>query len=80
MDTGNITMAGMDPIALAKKLGHCIVEFNLKDAKPEDRGGTKNVPGRGVDEVKDPYFFPLGAVGVDLHSRCTWTASSGRAS
>jgi len=42
------------------------VEFNLKDAKPEDRGGTKNVPGKGVDEIKDPYFFPLGTGGVDF--------------
>jgi len=66
LDTGHITMAGMDPVALAKKLGHRIVEFHLKDAKPEDRGGTKNVPGKGVDEIKDPYFFPLGTGGVDF--------------
>jgi inosose dehydratase len=66
LDTGHITMAGMDPIALAKKLGDRIVEFHLKDTKPEDRGGTKNVPGRGVDQMKDPYFFPLGTGGVDF--------------
>jgi inosose dehydratase len=66
LDTGHTTMAGMDPVALAKKLGHRIVEFHLKDAKPEDRGGTKNVPGKGVDEIKDPYFFPLGTGGVDF--------------
>jgi len=66
LDTGHITMAGMDPIALAKRLGHRIVEFHLKDTKPEDRGGTKNVPGRSVDQMKDPYFFPLGTGGVDF--------------
>jgi sugar phosphate isomerase/epimerase len=66
LDTGHITMAGMDPIALAKKLGHRVVEFHLKDTKPEDRGGTKNVPGPQWDQLKDPYFFPLGNGGVDF--------------
>jgi len=66
LDTGHITMAGMDPIALAKKLGERVVEFHLKDTKPEDRGGTKNVPGLGVDQLKNPHFFPLGNGGVDF--------------
>jgi inosose dehydratase len=66
LDTGHITMAGMDPIALAKKLGERVVEFHLKDTRPEDRGGTKHVPGREVDQMKDPYFFPLGNGGVDF--------------
>jgi sugar phosphate isomerase/epimerase len=66
LDTGHINMAGMDPIALAKKLGNRVVEFHLKDTKPEDRGGTKKVPGREVDLLKDPYFFPLGNGGVDF--------------
>ena len=66
LDTGHITMAGMDPIALAKRLGHRVVEFHLKDTKPQDRGGTKNVPGREHDQLKDPYFFPLGNGGVDF--------------
>ena len=66
LDTGHITMAGMDPIELAKKLGDRIVEFHLKDTRPEDRGGTKHVPGRDVDQMKDPYFFPLGTGGVDF--------------
>jgi sugar phosphate isomerase/epimerase len=66
LDTGHITMAGMDPIALAKKLGHRVVEFHLKDTKPEDRGGTKNVPKPDRDQMKDPYFFPLGNGGVDF--------------
>lgn len=66
LDTGHITMAGMDPVALAKHLGHRIVEFHLKDTKPEDRGGTKNVPTPRRDQIKDPYFFPLGTGGVDF--------------
>ena len=66
LDTGHITMAGMDPIALAKKLGDRVVEFHLKDTRPEDRGGTKTVPGPGVDQMKTPYFFPLGSGGVDF--------------
>lgn len=66
LDTGHITMAGMDPIALAKKLGNRVVEFHLKDTRPEDRGGTKNVPGPARDQMKDPYFFPLGNGGVDF--------------
>lgn len=66
LDTGHITMAGMDPIALARKLGNRVVEFHLKDTRPEDRGGTRNVPGPGTDQMKDPYFFPLGNGGVDF--------------
>ena len=66
LDTGHITMAGMDPIALAKKLGHRVVEFHLKDTKPEDKGGTKHVPGKERDMMKDPYFFPIGNGGVDF--------------
>ncbi|HEY3841577.1 MAG TPA: sugar phosphate isomerase/epimerase, partial [Bryobacteraceae bacterium] len=63
---GHITMAGMDPIALARKLGKRIVEFHLKDTRPEDRGGTRHVPGPEVDQLKNPYFFPLGNGGVDF--------------
>ena len=66
LDTGHITMAGMDPIALAKRLGNRVVEFHLKDTKPEDRGGTKNVPTPERDQMKAPYFFPLGTGGVDF--------------
>ena len=41
LDTGHITMAGMDPVELTKALGHRIVEFHLKDTMPEHRGGAK---------------------------------------
>lgn len=66
LDTGHITMAGMDPLALARKLGNRIVEFHIKDTKPADRGGTKHVPAPDVDQMKDPYFYPLGNGGVDF--------------
>jgi len=66
LDTGHITMAGMDPLALAKQLGHRVVEFHLKDTRPEDAGCTKHVPGPEVDQMKQPYFYPLGNGGVDF--------------
>lgn len=66
LDTGQITMAGTDPLALAHKLGKRVVEFHRKDTRPEDRGGTKHVPGPEVDMMKDPYFYPLGSGGVDF--------------
>lgn len=66
LDTGHITMAGMDPIALAKKLGHRVVEFHLKDTARKDRGGAKIVPTPQRDMMNDPYFYPLGEGGVDF--------------
>ncbi len=66
LDTGHFTMAGMDPLAMAKRYGHRVLEYHFKDTKPEDRGGTKHVPGPQVDQMKTPYFFPLGTGGVDF--------------
>lgn len=66
LDTGHFTMAGMDPVAMAKRYGKRVLEYHLKDTKPEDRGGTKNVPGPEVDQMKNPYFFPMGTGGVDF--------------
>jgi inosose dehydratase len=65
LDTGHITMAGIDPVKLAKKLGHRIVEFHMKDTKPENRGGAKTRLDR-PDMMKDPCFFELGKGGVDF--------------
>jgi sugar phosphate isomerase/epimerase len=66
LDTGHITMAGMDPVALAKKLGQRVIEYHFKDTKREDRGGTKNVPLPSRDMMNDPYFYPMGEGGVDF--------------
>ncbi len=75
LDTGHFTMAGMDPLAMGKKYGHRVLEYHLKDTKPEDRGGTKHVPGPEVDQMKDPYFFPLGTGGVDFPALKTYLDS-----
>lgn len=65
LDTGHITMAGIDPVELTRKLGHRIVEFHLKDTKAEHRGGAKTRLER-PDVMKEPPFFPLGHGGVDF--------------
>jgi sugar phosphate isomerase/epimerase len=65
LDTGHITMAGMDPVKLAKELGHRILEFHMKDTKPEWKGGAKVRLDR-PDMMADPPFFPLGHGGVDF--------------
>jgi len=65
LDTGHITMAGIDPMELTRSLGHRIIEFHLKDTKPEHRGGAKKRIDRN-DPMKDPIFFELGKGGVDF--------------
>jgi inosose dehydratase len=65
LDTGHITMAGIDPVELTRALGHRIVEFHLKDVMPEHRGGAK-VRRERNDPMKDPIFFELGKGGVDF--------------
>lgn len=65
LDTGQITMAGIDPIQLARDLGHRVVEFHLKDTRPEFRGGARARIER-PDMRKDPPYFPLGEGGVDF--------------
>lgn len=66
LDTGHITMAGMDPLALARQFGERVIEFHLKDVAPENLGGAKVVPARNHDQMADPIFFPLGTGGVDF--------------
>ena len=65
LDTGQITLAGMDPVELARTLGHRIIEFHLKDVKPEYRGGARTRR-EHPDLMRDPPFFPLGKGGVDF--------------
>ncbi|MFN3324037.1 MAG: sugar phosphate isomerase/epimerase family protein [Bryobacteraceae bacterium] len=65
LDTGHITMAGIDPVELTRTLGHRIVEFHMKDTAPEHRGGARTRIER-PDMMKDPPFFPLGKGGVDF--------------
>ena len=65
LDTGHITLAGIDPVGLTRELGHRIVEFHMKDTAPEHRGGARARMDR-PDVMKDPPFFPLGNGGVDF--------------
>jgi sugar phosphate isomerase/epimerase len=65
LDTGHITMAGIDPVELARTLGHRIAEFHLKDVAPEHRGGAKKREERH-EPMTRPLFFPLGHGGVDF--------------
>jgi sugar phosphate isomerase/epimerase len=55
-------------VELTRALGHRIIEFHLKDTKPEHRGGAKQRLERN-DPMKDPIFFELGKGGVDFPSR-----------
>jgi len=69
LDTGHITMAGMDPVELTKAYVSRIVEFHLKDTRPEDRGGHKGpTPQReGYTDIGKRIFFELGkGGGVDF--------------
>ena len=65
LDTGHITMAGIDPLELARTLGHRIVEFHLKDVAPEHNGGAKKRENKH-EPMTRPLFFPLGNGGVDF--------------
>lgn len=67
LDTGHITMAGIDPVELTRHLGHRIIEYHLKDTFPKHRGGAKQRIERN-DPMKDPVFFELGKGGVDFIS------------
>jgi len=65
LDTGHVTLAGIDPVRLARDLGRRVIEFHLKDTHPEHRGGAKRRMER-PDVMKDPPFFELGKGGVDF--------------
>lgn len=68
LDTGHINMAGIDPVELASVYTSRIVEFHLKDCKPEDRGGHKGpTPKReGYADKGKRIFYELGKGGVDF--------------
>jgi inosose dehydratase len=67
LDTGHISMAGIDPVELTKTLGHRIVEFHMKDVDPSNRGGAKSRLAVH-DAMNNPVFFALGKGGVDFPS------------
>jgi sugar phosphate isomerase/epimerase len=62
-----INMAGMDPVALAKKLGNRVCEFHLKDNARDTRGGAKPALVDMPDDFfNNPISYPLGEGGVDF--------------
>ena len=65
LDTGHITMAGIDPVKLARELGHRIVEFHMKDTDKANRGGARQRLAKH-EPMTSPVFFPLGHGGVDF--------------
>jgi inosose dehydratase len=67
LDTSMINMAGMDPVALAKKLGNRVCEFHLKDNARDTRGGAKPALVDMPDDFfNNPISYPLGEGGVDF--------------
>lgn len=62
LDTGWISMAGMDPVQLTRDYTDRIIEYHLKDVAPENRGGAP-LPEEGQVEV--PYDPASEYPGVD---------------
>jgi sugar phosphate isomerase/epimerase len=68
-DTGHVTMAGMDPVALTRTYLSRIIEYHIKDTAPEHKGGFRGT-------LTEPYntrpdnriFFELGKGGVDFQA------------
>jgi inosose dehydratase len=69
LDTGHITMAGMDPVELTRTYVSRIIEYHLKDTAPENRGGYKGPhlkPGAYNTTPENVVFYELGKGGVDF--------------
>ena len=68
LDTGHYTMAGMDPVELTRAYVSRIVEYHMKDTRPQDRGGHKGpTPERdGYTTKGKRIFLELGSGGVDF--------------
>jgi sugar phosphate isomerase/epimerase len=67
LDTSMINMAGMDPVALARKLGNRVCEFHLKDNARDTRGGAKPALVDMPDDFfNNPISYPLGEGGIDF--------------
>jgi len=66
LDTGQITMAGIGPVELTRAYVSRIIEFHMKDTKPEHRGGVKGPLPTREQYMKEPIFFELGTGGVDF--------------
>jgi sugar phosphate isomerase/epimerase len=77
LDTSMVNMAGMDPVALAKKLGNRICEFHLKDNAKNTRGGAKpSLVDMPEDFFNNPISYPLGEGGVDFPALINYLRAS----
>jgi inosose dehydratase len=69
VDTGHVTMAGMDTIELTRTYVSRIIEYHLKDVEPQNKGGYKGPPlkpGTYNTTPQNRIFFELGRGGVDF--------------
>jgi len=68
LDTGHITMAGIDPVELTRAYVSRIIEYHMKDTRPQDRGGHKGGPPvrEGYTDKGKRIFLELGSGGVDF--------------
>jgi inosose dehydratase len=69
LDTGHVTMAGMDPVEITRTYVSRIIEYHVKDVAPENRGGYKGPPlkpGTYNTTGENRIFFELGKGGVDF--------------
>ncbi len=66
LDTGQVTMAGSDPVELTRTYLNRIIEFHLKDTRPEHRGGLEGPLPTPEQARQEPIFFELGTGGVDF--------------
>ena len=67
VDTGHVTMAGMDPVQITKMYISRIIEYHIKDVAPENRGGFKGeLKGPQNTSAENRIFFELGKGGVDF--------------
>jgi sugar phosphate isomerase/epimerase len=67
VDTGHVTMAGMDPVQITKTYISRIIEYHIKDVSPENKGGFKGeLKGPQNTSAENRIFFELGKGGVDF--------------
>lgn len=73
LDTGQVNMGGMDPVALTKKYVSRIIEYHIKDTARNTRGGKITIDPSQIDTTSedkvgtDRVFFEAGqGGGVDF--------------
>ena len=69
LDTGHISMLGIDPVELTRAYLPRIIEFHIKDVAAANLGGYKGPymkPGTYNNGAQDLIFYPAGSGGVDF--------------